>query len=78
MEGVPDSGKLVLSLVGDKPVVLDPDTGTVFLPGNKRVVVPDAKGASLQQRSEKSDFVALETGNALVLQPLNGGGGHQH
>ncbi|POH60607.1 Ig-like domain-containing protein [Arthrobacter glacialis] len=73
MEGVPDSGKLVLSVVGDKPVVLDPDTGTVFLPGNKRVTVPDAKGASLQQRSDKSDFVALETGNALVLQPLNGG-----
>lgn len=73
MEGVPDSGKLVLSVVGDKPVVLDPDTGTVFLPGNKRVTVPDAKGATLQQRSEESDFVALETGNALVLQPLNGG-----
>ncbi|MEO6530478.1 MAG: Ig-like domain-containing protein [Specibacter sp.] len=73
MDGVTDSGKLVLSVVGDKAVALDPETGAVFLPGNKRVVVPDAKGASLQQRSEKSDFVALETGNALVLQPLNGG-----
>lgn len=73
IEGLPASGKLTLSLVGDKPVVLDPETGTVFLPGNKQVVIPPAKGAQLQQRSKKSDFVALETGNALVLQPLNGG-----
>jgi hypothetical protein len=73
IDGLPDSGKLVLSLVGDKPVVLDPDSGTVYLPGNKKVTLPNAKGASLQQRSESGDFVALETGNALVLQPLNGG-----
>ncbi|MFQ4149693.1 Ig-like domain-containing protein [Arthrobacter sp. LAPM80] len=73
MDGLPDSAKLLLSTVGDKPVVLDPDTGTVFLPGNKRVTVAQAKGAMLQQRSADSDFVALETGNALVLQPLGGG-----
>ncbi|MDJ0317097.1 Ig-like domain-containing protein [Arthrobacter antibioticus] len=73
MEGLPENGRLTLSVVGDKPVVLDPETGTVFLPGNKKVVVPSAKGAKLQQRSEKSDFVALETGNSLVLQPLGGG-----
>ncbi|WP_269939445.1 Ig-like domain-containing protein [Arthrobacter sp. HY1533] len=73
IEGLPDSGKLLLTTVGDKPVVFDPDTGTLFLPGNKRATVPEAKGAALQQRSESGDFVALETGNALVLQPLNGG-----
>ena len=73
VEGLPDSNKLLMTVVGEKPVVLDPDTGTVFLPGNKRVVMPEAKGASLQQRSEMSDFVALETGKALVLQPLDGG-----
>ncbi|MHA7269326.1 Ig-like domain-containing protein [Arthrobacter sp. HLT1-20] len=73
MDGVPDSAKLMMSMVGEKPVVFDPDTGTVFLPGNKRVVLENAKGARLQQRSAESDFVALETGNALVLQPLKGG-----
>ncbi|MHA7306141.1 Ig-like domain-containing protein [Arthrobacter sp. TMN-49] len=73
VEGVPDSGKLALTVVGEKAVALDPDTGTLFLPGNKRVSVPDAKGAVVQQRSDESDFVALETGNSLVLQPLDGG-----
>ena len=73
VDGLPDSGKLAMTVVGEKAVVLDPDTGTLFLPGNKRVEIPAAKGAKLQQRSEKSDFVALETGNALVLQPLDGG-----
>lgn len=71
VDNLPATGKLELSVVGDKAVALDPESGTVFLPGNKRATVP--KGAVIQHRSEAGDFVALETGNSLLLQPLNGG-----
>ncbi|MFC8302228.1 Ig-like domain-containing protein [Specibacter sp. NPDC057265] len=73
LEGLPDSNKLQLTTVGEQPVVFNPETGTVFLPGNKRVELPQAKGAALQQRSETGDFVALQSGKELLLQPLDGG-----
>ncbi|MGA7204414.1 MAG: Ig-like domain-containing protein, partial [Specibacter sp.] len=73
IDGLPNSGKLQLSVVGNKPVVLDPDTGTLFLPGNKKVVVDNGKDARLQQRSAAGDSVAVETSSGLVVQPLGGG-----
>ncbi|MCC9067080.1 Ig-like domain-containing protein [Arthrobacter cryoconiti] len=72
LDSLPDSGKLQLSVVGDQPVVLDPSIGTLFLPGNKKVAVPNGKDGKLQQRSTDGKSVAVETAKGLVLQPLGG------
>ncbi|WP_026553906.1 Ig-like domain-containing protein [Arthrobacter sp. 35W] len=72
VEGLPDKADLQLTVVGDKPVILDAAGGTVYLPGNKRVQLGDGDGAKLQQRSTASDFVAIETRKGLVNQPLDG------
>ena len=72
MTGLPESGPLELSAVGDSPVVLAPETGSLFLPGNKQVVIPEGKGAHLQHPSAEGSFAAVETPVSLVVQPLNG------
>lgn len=74
-DGISDTGKLQLTTVADKAVVLDPVTGTLYLPGNKKVSVPDGKDAVLQQRSATGDSVGVETAKGLFVQPLNGGQG---
>ncbi|WP_104092067.1 Ig-like domain-containing protein [Arthrobacter sp. GMC3] len=75
IDGLPDSAKLELTAVGDKAVVLDPDAGTLYLPGNKKVQVADGKGARVQHASASGDSVAVETTKGLLVQPLNGGQG---
>ena len=75
LDGLPDTGKLELSVVGDKPVVLDPGTGTLFLPGNKKITVPNGQNARLQQRSAGGSSVVVETSRGLLVQPLDGGQG---
>ncbi|ALE91569.1 hypothetical protein AOC05_03140 [Arthrobacter alpinus] len=75
IDGLPDSANLELTAVGEKAVVLDPDGGTLFLPGNKKVAVPDAKGARVQHPSASGDSVAVETSKGLMVQPLGGGQG---
>ncbi|PYI66689.1 hypothetical protein CVV68_12815 [Arthrobacter livingstonensis] len=75
IDGLPDSGNLQLSVVGAKPVVFDPGSGTLFLPGNKKATVPNGADGMLQQRSADGDAVAVETGRGLVVQPLDGGQG---
>ncbi|WP_269939461.1 Ig-like domain-containing protein [Arthrobacter sp. HY1533] len=70
--GLPDSADLELSSVGGNAVVLDPATGTLFLPGNKKVALAGGKGARLQHPSVDADAVAIETSAGMVLQPLDG------
>ncbi|MCQ9163402.1 Ig-like domain-containing protein [Arthrobacter sp. STN4] len=75
IDGLPDSGTLQLTVVGNKPVVFDPAGGTLFLPGNKKATVPGGADGKVQQRSAAGNFVAVETGHGLAVQPLDGGQG---
>lgn len=67
-----DAKNLQLTTVGARPVLLDGDTGTLFLPGGQTTVVPGGKGALLQHAGGDSDFVAVATPGGLFKQPLNG------
>ncbi|MGP0222600.1 Ig-like domain-containing protein [Paenarthrobacter sp. NCHU4564] len=66
------AGDLQISVVGDKPVVLDAGAGNLFLPGGRRLQLQDAREAKLQQSSEDSGFVAIATRKSLLKQPLDG------
>ena len=71
-EALRNVGNAQIAAVGDKPVVLDPDTGSLFLPNGKKVDLPDPAGARLQQSGPDASFVAVATSTALVKQPLDG------
>lgn len=64
---------LQLTTVGNEAVLLDSDSGRLFLPGGRTVDIPDGKGARLQQAGPASSFVAVATQNSLIGQPLDGG-----
>ncbi len=66
------AGDLQITVVGDKPVVLDAAAGNLFLPGGKRLRLENARDAELQQGGPASDFVAVSTRKALLKQPLDG------
>ncbi|WP_309818315.1 Ig-like domain-containing protein [Pseudarthrobacter sulfonivorans] len=66
------AGDLQITVVGDKPVVLDAAAGNLFLPGGKRLQLDNARDAKLQQGGPVSDFVAIATQKALLKQPLDG------
>ncbi|MBE4717037.1 Ig-like domain-containing protein [Pseudarthrobacter sp. AB1] len=66
------AGDLQITVVGDKPVVLDAAAGKLFLPGGKRLQLDNARDAKLQQGGPASDFVAVSTQKALLKQPLDG------
>ncbi|MDR6416164.1 Ig-like domain-containing protein [Pseudarthrobacter sulfonivorans] len=66
------AGNLQITVVGDKPVVLDAAAGNLFLPGGKRLQLAGARDAKLQQGGPVSDFVAIATQKALLKQPLDG------
>ncbi|MDR6416165.1 Ig-like domain-containing protein [Pseudarthrobacter sulfonivorans] len=66
------AGDLQITVVGDKPVVLDAAAGNLFLPGGKRLQLAGARDAKLQQGGPVSDFVAVSTQKALLKQPLDG------
>ncbi|WP_332761045.1 Ig-like domain-containing protein [Pseudarthrobacter sp.] len=66
------AGDLQITVVGDKPVVLDAAAGKLFLPGGKRLQLENARDAKLQQGGPASDFVAVSTRKALLKQPLDG------
>ncbi|MDQ0801900.1 Ig-like domain-containing protein [Arthrobacter sp. SLBN-112] len=71
-DGLKGAGDLQMTVVGDKPVVLDAAAGNLFLPGGKRLVLENARDAKLQQAGPGSDFVAVATRKALLKQPLDG------
>lgn len=66
------AGDLQITVVGDKPVVLDAAAGNLFLPGGKRLQLQNAQDAKLQQNGPASGFVAISTQKALLKQPLDG------
>ncbi|GAA5194266.1 Ig-like domain-containing protein [Arthrobacter gyeryongensis] len=61
-----------ITAVGDQPVVLDGSSGELFLPGGKKVTLPDGAGAKLQQSGPGTGFVAIATPKSLTKQPLDG------
>ncbi len=66
---LPKDADATITVVGDRPVVLDADTGAVYAGGAKTVV----KGAEvLQQPSAANDAVAVATASELVSVPLDG------
>ncbi|EMY33221.1 fibronectin type III domain-containing protein [Arthrobacter crystallopoietes BAB-32] len=71
-EDLGQAGDLQIAAVGDKAVVLDAESGTLFLPGGKSVDLGDVRGAKLQQSSAESGFAAVATETELITQPLNG------
>ncbi|NUP74842.1 MAG: cadherin-like domain-containing protein, partial [Sinomonas sp.] len=71
--GLNPSAKPQIAAVGENAVVLDPASGTLFLPGGAKVERDDFKGAELQQSGPSADAVAIATAKDLVMQPLNGG-----
>lgn len=72
--GLLDRGDdVVLTTVGDEPVVLDRSDARLRLPGGDVVEVADAQGARLQHPGPATDGVAYATSSGLVVQPLDGG-----
>ncbi|MBD3941313.1 tandem-95 repeat protein [Microbacterium sp. NEAU-LLC] len=69
LDGLKKDAKASITVVGDQPVVLDADSGTVFA-GGTQVKVSGA--AALQQPSAANDAVAVASGSALVRVPFDG------
>lgn len=60
-----------VTAVGDTPVVLDTDAGTLLV-GGRTVAAPSATGVVLQEAGPAAATVALASEEGLVLQPLDG------
>ncbi|GAA5201409.1 Ig-like domain-containing protein [Microbacterium jejuense] len=69
LDGLKKDAKASITVVGDQPVVLDADSGTVFA-GGTQTTVSDA--TVLQQPSAASDAVAVASGSAVVRVPFDG------
>jgi len=69
LDGLKKDAKASITVVGDQPVVLDSDSGTVFANG-AHVKVPEA--TALQQPSAAADAVAVATSGELVRVPFDG------
>ncbi|MFD4958769.1 Ig-like domain-containing protein [Microbacterium sp. NPDC058389] len=69
LDGLKKDAKASITVVGDQPVVLDSDSGTVFADGTQ-VKVPEA--TQLQQASAAADAVAVATSSGLVRVPFDG------
>ncbi len=63
---------LQLTTVGADAVLLDTDSGRLYLPGGRTVDLPDAEGSRLQQPGPVGSFVAVATPDGLIEQPLDG------
>ncbi|WP_461472249.1 Ig-like domain-containing protein [Microbacterium sp. HJ5] len=71
VDGLEPKAAVTVSAVGERPAILDADSGTLFVDG-RRTVVDGGKTAALQQPSAESDAVAVATSSALVRVPLDG------
>lgn len=71
LAGLDDKAETSITVVGDKPVVLDTATGTVIADG-RATVVDGGRNAVLQQPSAASDAVSLSTASAFVRVPFDG------
>lgn len=65
VDGLKGAGDLQIAVVGDKPVLLDANSGNLFLPGGRKLQLQDAREAKLQQSSQDSSYVAIATRKAL-------------
>ncbi|WP_254423613.1 Ig-like domain-containing protein [Actinomyces sp. oral taxon 897] len=76
LTGLAQGASLSLTVVGDRPVGLDADSGTLVLPdGSVRDLSAQGvgTGAVLQAPGPASDSVLVSTGSALLSVPLDGG-----
>ncbi|MDR1386425.1 MAG: hypothetical protein LBJ44_02315, partial [Propionibacteriaceae bacterium] len=64
---------VAVTLVGDQPVVADPDSGRLWLPGGQVVETPNGVGLKLQRPSGPADAVWLATVAGLVRVGLYDG-----
>ncbi|WP_214467963.1 Ig-like domain-containing protein [Microbacterium flavescens] len=71
VEGLESGSTVSVSAVGDHPVILDADSGTLFAAG-RATGVDGGRTAVLQQPSAQNDAVVLATADALVRVPLDG------
>lgn len=72
LQRVSDGDDLLVTAVGDAPVVLDRTNGRLYLPGSV-VDVHASRDARLQRPGPTADAVLLATSSALVSHPLDGG-----
>ncbi|MDY0915010.1 Ig-like domain-containing protein [Rathayibacter festucae] len=61
-----------ITAVGSTPVLLDAGSGALSIDGDDPVQLGVADGLTLQQPSTGGEDVAVSTGAALLLQPLDG------
>ncbi|GAB3156976.1 Ig-like domain-containing protein [Microbacterium neimengense] len=73
LTGVSAGDDLEIAAVGDRGVVLDRTSGTLFLPDGSAIAIPDGEQARLQQSGTQTDAVFVATATALIRQPLGGG-----
>lgn len=71
IEGLEPDAALTITAVGDRPAILDSDSGTLFVDG-RRTAVEGGQTAVLQQPSAQNDAVTLATTSSLVRVPLDG------
>lgn len=71
VEGLEPEARVSVTAVGDRPAILDADSGTVFVDG-RRAPVEGGQTAVLQQPSAQNDSVTLATASSLVHVPLDG------
>ena len=67
-----DDAQLSMTTVGDDAIVFDSKNGIAYLPGGKKVDVPDSTGGVLQETGPASDTVLISTATELIRQPLDG------
>lgn len=69
--GLSTNNELQMTVVGDKPVVLDAKSGALFMPG-KNMGLDASSQPVLQQRSKTGTFVGISTSKGVIEQPLDG------
>ncbi|GAB2477257.1 Ig-like domain-containing protein [Jatrophihabitans fulvus] len=62
-----------ITVVGDRPVVLDAAKGTVYLPGGRKTALPEDADARLQEPSAGGSDVIVASRTRLYSVPLAGG-----
>ncbi|MDR1798683.1 MAG: tandem-95 repeat protein, partial [Bifidobacteriaceae bacterium] len=75
LKGLAASATPDVTAVGSQAVVLDPAKGTVYLPGGAAIIpngMTGQPGAQLQQPSQATGVVLIQTATRLVTQPLDG------
>ena len=72
LPGVDKKSELSVTAVGERPVVLDRETGTVTIPGADAFTLEDPKDAQLAQDAADGDGVVIASRDALIRVPFDG------